>query len=158
MKINFKNILICIGVIIVTYMCFDIALRILKINYTLHLITEESTVALRDDEVYSDISNVLRKYFRCIRNEEIDKLRDMSLYYAKMDEEEYLKIKEKLNISEIFEIVYNNISVLDKEIYLCDLYIKNQNSVSENVKVVLKLNREEGYFRVLNFKLESKEG
>ena len=38
MRIDFKNILICIGVIVVTYMLFDVALSLLKINYTLNTI------------------------------------------------------------------------------------------------------------------------
>ncbi len=157
MRINFKNILICIGILVITYMGFDVALKILRINYTLNLIQEESSVPLRDDSVYTDLSSILKKYFRCLRNEEYDKLKDMSLYYAKKSNEEYKKIKDELVISEMFEIVFNNISVLDEQIYLCDMYIKNQNSVSKNVKVVLKLNKEEGYFRVLNLKLEGEE-
>ena len=154
MNINLKNILISIGVIILTYMAFNITLSILKLNYTLKIVKEKSEIPLTDYAVYGDLHTVLKKYFRCIRNAEYGKLNDMSLFYAKFSNEEYKLIYDNIAMSELFEIVFNDISVLDENIYLCDLNIKSSDVLSKDIKVVVKLNREEGYFRILNFSLD----
>ncbi len=152
MKINIRNILICIGVIVVTFMVFNVILRLLRINYIYHIIEEDSTIPLRNDEIYLDLSTVIKKYLRCIKNEEYDVLKDMSLYKARLRIEEYQEIKNNLVTSDMFDVIFNNITILDTDIYLCDLYTRNQNTASEPIKIVIKLNKQEGYFRVLNIK------
>ncbi|MBR1884022.1 MAG: hypothetical protein IJ809_03650 [Clostridia bacterium] len=150
MRISVKNILLSIGVIVLTYMAFDTVLNVLKVNYTLNLIKETSAVPLKDYDIYGDLNTVIKKYVRCLKNQEYSKLKDMSLYYAKMSNEEYKALSDKLVISDLFELSFNDISVLDSEIYLCEFNIKNTNSFSQEVKMVVKLNREKGFFRVLN--------
>ena len=154
MRISVKNILIFIGLIILTYMAFDTVLNLLKLDYTLNLIKEEGGVPLKDYEVYDDLNTVIKKYVRCLKNNEIEKLKDMSLYYAKMSDDEYKALADRLVISDLFEISFNDISVLDEEIYLCEFNIKNTNSISSEVKMVVKLNTEKGFFRVLNINVK----
>lgn len=154
MKINVKNILICIGIIVVTFMVFDTTVKLLRINYIIHVAEEDSSIPLRDDEIYSDLSIVIKKYLRSIKNEEYDILKDMSLYKARLSMDEYLEIKNSLVTSDMFDVIFNNITVLDTGIYLCDLYTKSQDIVSPNLKIAIKLNKEEGYFRVLNIRKE----
>lgn len=154
MRIGIKNILICVGIIILTYMAFDTVLNLLKLNYTLNLIKEDSAVPLSDYAIYDDLNTVIKKYVRCLKNNEVAKLKDMSLFDAKMSDNEYKNLADTLVISDLFEIAFNNISVLDDEIYLCEFNIKNTSSITKEIKMVVKLNREKGFFRILNIEVE----
>ena len=155
MRISVKNILICVGIIILTYMAYDLVLKILKYNYIMNLIDQESARPLEDYDVYNDLAYVLKKYVRCLSNREYSKLRDMSLYKAELSDEKYKELGDKLVISSLFEIAFDDISVLDEhdKIYLCDFKIKNTNSYSDKVKIAIKLDREKGFFRVLNIRV-----
>jgi len=151
MYLNSKNILICIIVIIVVNMSFTILLNIYKNEYIKEIVKSDSQQTLKDYIAYNDLNIVLKKYIDSIQNNEYGKLNDMSLFYARKSNNEYNELKNKLQLTNNYSVVLDEVYVLERNIYKCKFNIKTGDSLSKDYVTCIKVDSENKYFRVLDF-------
>lgn len=151
MYLNSKNILICIIVLIVVNMSFTIFLNIYKNEYIKEIVKSDSEEMLKDYIAYNDLNIVLKKYIDSIQNNEYGKLNDMSLFYARKSNDEYKTLKNKLQLTDNYSVIMNEVYVLERNIYRCKFNIKIGDSLSKDYVTCIKVDSDNKYFRVLDF-------
>lgn len=151
MYLNSKNILISIIVIIVVNMSFTILLNIYKNEYIKKIVKSDSQQMLKDYIAYNDLNIVLKKYIDSIQNNEYGKLNDMSLFYARKNNNEYKNLKNKLQLTDDYSVVLDEVYVLERSIFRCKFNIKIGDSLSKDYVTCIKVDSENKYFRVLDF-------
>lgn len=151
MYLNSKNIVICIIVVIVINMSFGIFLNIYKNEYIKAIVKSDSEEMLKDYIAYNDIKVILKKYLDSLKNNELGKLKDMSLFYARMTNDEYKSIKDKLQLTDDYEINLDKVYILERNIYRCKFNIKFGDNLSDEYTACIKVDSDNNYFRVLDF-------
>ncbi|MEG2235543.1 MAG: hypothetical protein RR144_03780, partial [Clostridia bacterium] len=120
MKINLKNILIVVSIIIVIALLFNIIANVINNRYYKSIVKENSVQVSKSDNDYRKIENILKRYFEYIRNKEYNKVKECSIFYA--DKINYEKLNNKLNLSDNYNIVIEKIYILSNDIYKCEIY------------------------------------
>lgn len=154
MYLNKKNIVICIIIVVLINMSFNIMLNISRNEYLKKVIKNDSQEMLKDYIAYNDINIVLNSYLSSIKNSEYNKLNDMSLFYAKKSNSDYNILKEKLQLSDTYALSVDKVYVLEKNIYKCEFYVKSGDILSKKYIACIKLDSDKKYFRVLDFIVE----